>query len=106
MASADDVIAALEQAKRKLLDSKTIGYRAATKLGSVRRVIGHTLGRAGQGSLLLARMDAEEKALVKQIVQTDAVIKSIDEAIAQVRRAAGLGGAAGVGPGGASSGGA
>jgi hypothetical protein len=104
MASADDVIAALEQAKRKLLDGKTVAYRAASLLGKTTRAVGHTLGRTGVGSPLLSSLDAQEKALVKEIAQTDTVIKSIDEAIAQVRHATGKGGAAGISAGGTAAG--
>jgi hypothetical protein len=93
MASADDVIATLQAAKRKLTEGKNKGLQGATLLGHARNSVSHALGRAGVGSPLLAEIAAKERALVEQLMRTDALVQRVDQAIAQARNAAGGGGA-------------
>jgi hypothetical protein len=85
MGSVDDIVAALEQAKRKLADGKRKGLDAATVLSRAQNAVSHTLGRTGFGNPVLAEMAAKQRALVEQIMRTDALIARVDQTIAEAR---------------------
>lgn len=87
MASADEVIAALQQARQKLTEAKSRGLQAASIFGKAHSTVGHVLGRAGAGSPLLAEMRLKEKALVEEVMRLDGLVTRVDAAIAQARSA-------------------
>jgi len=89
MSTADEVIAALEQAKAKLADAKSKGLQGVTMYGKASHSVGHVLGRAGAGSPLLAQLRAKEKEMVQSIMAIDALSARIDKAIGQAKAAAG-----------------
>jgi len=88
----DGIIAGLEQAKLKLVDARSKGLRACEMLGRATQTVGHTLGRAGSGSPLLAQMRGKEKSILAQVMALNALIARVDAAIAETRGAAGGGG--------------
>jgi hypothetical protein len=81
--STDNVIARLKEAKQNLTTAKSKGLQAATIVARARAAVGQALGR--NGGRLLAEISAKEKAVVAQVMGIDALIKSVDEAIAQAR---------------------
>lgn len=87
MATADEVIAALQQARQKLTEAKSRGLQGASIFGKAHSSVGHVLGRAGAGSPLLAEMRLKEKAMVEEVMKFDVLIARVDAAIAQARTA-------------------
>jgi hypothetical protein len=81
----DDVVATLEQAKRKLAEAKAMGLRGASVLAKARDLTAHVLGHAGRNSPLLAQMTVKHKAVLDQVMSIDALSQRIDQAIAQAR---------------------
>jgi hypothetical protein len=95
VATGDDVIAVLEQARQKLVAAKSQGLRAASIFGRAHSSVGHVVGRSGAGSPLLSDMKSKEKGLVEQVMTIDALIGRIDKAIAQAKSATTTAGAGG-----------
>jgi hypothetical protein len=87
MATADEVVTALEQAKQKLADAKSKGLQGASMLGKVQTSVSHTLGRSGAASPLLSQLRAKEKAIVEQVMRLDELSARLDRAIAEARSA-------------------
>ena len=81
----DDVVAGLEQAKKKLVEAKRTGLRGVGTLVKVRESVSFALGRTSPNSPLVAAMSGKEKALKAQIMTIDLLTQRIDKAIAEAR---------------------
>lgn len=83
----DGVVAALEEAKKKLIQAKATGLQGVSLLANQTSSVTHALGRASGNSELVRSMDAKRKALLAQVMSIDVLTHRIDQAIAQARSA-------------------
>jgi hypothetical protein len=90
----DDVITALNHAKKKLTEAKTTGLQGAAVLARARDSVSYALGSTGRNSPLLAAMTTKHRTLVAQVMTIDALSQRIDQAIAQARSIGDTGNAA------------
>lgn len=93
----DDVVAALEEAKKKLTQAKATGLQGVSLLANQTSSVTHALGRGSGNSELVRSMDAKKKALLARVMSIDALAQRIDKAIAEARDVGSSGDASGGG---------